>query len=71
MDSVCEKLNNKKVYYTPKELSKILKVSYRTILDLIHMGKLSAIRVGKLYLISECNLLKYENENTVTIFDYK
>ncbi len=71
MDSVCEKLNNKKVYYTPKELSKLLKVSYRTILDLIHMGKLSAFRVGKLYLISECNLLKYENENNVTIFDYK
>ena len=66
-----EKLNNKEKCYTPEEISALWHVSYRTILDLIHMGKLSAFRVGKLYLISECDIQKYKNENKVTIFDYK
>ena len=68
---VDEKLNNEEKYYTPEKISELWHVSYRTILDLIHMGKLSAFRVGKLYLISECDIQKYKNENKVTIFDYK
>ena len=65
------KLNNKEKCYTPEEISALWHVSYRTILDLIHMGKLSAFKIGKRYLISEGDIQKYKNENKVTIFDYK
>ena len=68
---VDEKLNNKEKCYTPEEISALWHVSYRTILDLIHMGKLSAFKIGKQYRISDCDLHKYINENKVTIFDYK
>ena len=66
-----EKLNNEQKCYTPEKISEYFQVSYRTILDLIHMGKLSAFKIGKQYRISECDLHKYINENKVTIFDYK
>ena len=46
-------------YYTPKEVGDILKVNYRKILDLIIIGKLSAIRIGRQYRISENELKEY------------
>ena len=64
-------LNNEEKYYTPEKISEMFEVSYRTILDLIHMGKLSAFKIGKQYRISKRELHKYINENKVTIFDYK
>ena len=42
-----EMLNNEEKYYTPEKISEMFEVSYRTILDLIHMGKLSAFKIGK------------------------
>ena len=54
------KMENKYyIYYTPKEVGDILKVNYRKILDLIIIGKLSAIRIGRQYRISENELKEY------------
>ena len=54
------KMENKYyIYYTPKEVGDILKVNYRKILDLIIIGKLSAIRIGRQYRISENELEEY------------
>jgi len=47
------------IYYTPKEVGDILKLNYRKILDLIIIGKLSAIRIGRQYRISENELKEY------------
>ena len=48
---------------SPKEVSDILKLNYRTILDLIVMGELPAIRIGKQYRISEDDLFRFINNN--------
>ena len=54
------KMENKYyIYYTPKEVGDILKLNYRKILDLIIIGKLSAIRIGRQYRISENELEEY------------
>ena len=54
------KMENKYyIYYTPKEVGDILKLNYRKILDLIIIGKLSAIRIGRQYRISENELKEY------------
>ena len=54
------KMENKSyIYYTPKEVGDILKINYRKILDLIIIGKLSAIRIGRQYRISENELKEY------------
>jgi len=42
--------------YTPKQVTKIIPIGYRTILDLIYFGKLKATRVGRKYIISEKNI---------------
>lgn len=39
-------------YYTVKEISNILSVGYGKILDLIALGELEAIKIGKCYRIS-------------------
>jgi excisionase family DNA binding protein len=42
-----------------KEVATSLKVSYRTVLDQINLGRLEAYRVGNQYRISESSYLKY------------
>ncbi|MBT4035899.1 MAG: helix-turn-helix domain-containing protein [Candidatus Marinimicrobia bacterium] len=42
-----------------KEVATALKVSYRTVLDQINLGKLEAYQVGNQYRISESSYLKY------------
>ena len=37
-------------------VAEILKVDYRTVLDQIHMDQIKAIRIGKLYRITEAQL---------------
>ena len=54
-------MNMKGIYmfYTPREVGDILKVNYRKILDLIIIGQLSAIRVGRQYRIPASELEEY------------
>ena len=40
-------------FYEIKELSSILKLNYRTILDLIATGELKAYRIGRVFRISQ------------------
>lgn len=44
---------------TPKEIAEILRIGYRSVLDLILMGKLEAYRVGRVYRISRSDLQSY------------
>ena len=55
------------MYYTPKEVGKILKVNYRKILEIILMGDLPAIRVGRLYRIHYRDLTTYVNKARIKI----
>ena len=50
-------------FYTPKEISKVLKINYNRVLDLIHLGELSCIKIGRDYRISELHLLEFTNKN--------
>jgi excisionase family DNA binding protein len=43
-------------FYEIKELSSILKLNYRTILDLIATGELQAYRIGRVFRISTIQL---------------
>lgn len=46
-------------FYTPTEISKILKVHYQKILELIALGKLEAYKIDGSYRISSYSLNKY------------
>jgi excisionase family DNA binding protein len=43
-------------FYEIKELSSILKLNYRTILDLIATGELQAYKIGRVFRISSIQL---------------
>ena len=45
--------------FTPQEIATVLKINYRKVLDLIHMGELQAYRVGNSLRISEESLIQY------------
>ena len=51
--------------YTAMEVSKLLKIHYRGVLDEITLGRLSAFKVGKQYRILESSLSRYIQENTI------
>ena len=51
--------------YTAMEVSKLLKIHYRGILDEITLGRLSAFKVGKQYRVTESSLARYIQENTI------
>ena len=51
--------------YTAMEVSKLLKIHYRTLLDEITLGRLSAFKVGKQYRILESSLASYIHDNKV------
>ena len=51
--------------YTAIEVSKILKIHYRGVLDEITLCRLSAFKVGKQYRILESSLSRYIQENTI------
>ena len=50
---------------TPSEVSDILKINYRKVLDMILLGDISAIKIGRQYRIDKCDLLEYLNNNKV------
>ena len=45
--------------FTPQEIATVLKINYRKVLDLIHMGELQAYRVGNSLRISEESLIQF------------
>ena len=47
------------------EVSKLLKIHYRKLLDEITLGRLSAFKVGKQYRILESSLAAYIHDNKV------
>ena len=51
--------------YTAMEVSKLLKIHYRSVLDEITLGRLSAFKVGKQYRVTESSLSRYIQENTI------
>lgn len=46
-------------FYTPKEISEMLKVHYQKVLELIALGKLEAYKIDGVYRISSYSLNKY------------
>ena len=51
--------------YTALEVSKLLKVHYRSVLDEITLCRLSAFKVGKQYRVTESSLARYIQDNKV------
>ncbi len=50
---------------TPKEVAKILQLRYNKILEMIHLGELKAIRIGKSFRITEYDLHELIESNRV------
>ena len=50
---------------TPSEVSDILKINYRKVLDMILLGDISAIKIGRQYRIDRCDLLDYLKNNKI------
>ena len=50
---------------TPKEVAKILQLRYNKILEMIHLGELKAIRIGKSFRITEYDLHEFIESNRV------
>ena len=56
------------ILYSPKEVAKILNVSYRMVLDLISLGEIEAFRIGSgkgVFRISEREVNHYLESNKV------
>ena len=53
-----DKNNNGNKYFTVREVAEILKVTERTIYNLIESGELKAVKVGDLWRIPESSLPK-------------
>lgn len=45
--------------WTPREVSRQLGIPYETVLDLIHLDKLKALKAGRYYLIPDFELDRY------------
>jgi len=45
------------------ELSEVLKINYNRVLDLIHLGEINAVKIGKNYRVFEGDLFDYLNTN--------
>jgi excisionase family DNA binding protein len=56
---------NQSQLLTPSEVSDILKVNYRKVLDLIILGKLEALKIGRQYRIPESSILTFLRNNKV------
>ena len=51
--------NREETYYGIKELASILKLNYRTVLDLIVAGDLKAYRIGRVFRISSIQVSRF------------
>ena len=54
--------------YTPKEISKMLSINYRKVLDMIALGEIKAYRIGKMFRISDLFLKEYLDSVEVKSF---
>ena len=50
---------------TASEVSDILKINYRKVLDMILLGDICAIKIGRQYRIEKCDLLDYLKNNKI------
>ena len=46
-------------FFTPKQVSKILQINYRKVLDMIALGELEAYRIGGVYRVKESSFNQY------------
>ena len=53
---------------TPKQVSEILQVNYRKVLDMIALGELEAYRIGGVYRIRESSLNRYLESAKVKVY---
>ena len=51
--------------YTVHEVSKMMKINYRKVLDEITLGRLLAFKVGRQYRVLESSLMEYFQDNKV------
>ncbi len=51
------------VFYTTEEVANLLKISAKTVREMIKSKRLEAVRVGKEYRITEDQIRKYIKEN--------
>ncbi len=52
-------------YYKPDEVAMMLSINYRKVLEEIQCGSLNAIKIGRVYRISELDLNRYLEQNKV------
>ena len=50
---------------SPEDVSKILNINYRKVLELILLGKLKAYKIGRQYRLEESDILEFLQKNTV------
>ena len=60
---------NEENFYSASDLSTMLNVSYRKVLDLILLGKLNAYRIGGVYRVSKDDLDRYLQSARVDVFE--
>ena len=51
------------IFYTTEEVAELLKISTKTVREMIKSKRLEAVRVGKEYRITEDQIRKYIKEN--------
>ncbi len=50
---------------SPEDVSKILCINYRKVLELILRGQLKAYKIGRQYRLEESDVLEFLQKNTV------
>lgn len=53
---------SRRLYYTPEQVAVVLQLNVETILRWLRSGKLSGVKLGRVYRISEDHLKKLLNE---------
>ena len=57
--------------YTAKQISKILKIGYRTIINEIIIGNLISFKIGRQYRITEDELNNYIQKSKYATYNFK
>ena len=50
---------------TPKDVSRLLNINYRKVLELIHLKKLPAIQIERQFRVKEAELYAFIEDNRV------
>ena len=62
-------INNSEIqFFSPNDISLILRVSYHKVLDLIAMGNLRAFKIGGVYRVSKADFEFYLQSVEVEVF---